>query len=227
VRSGLDQPALLENADQIGRSASSITFIKIIGVGMIVAVILDATLAQLLLVPAGMLPMPSGRSRREPTRAELVDLAARQEIINRLSTRADSAFGVPRMLDMAVPRSVPNYVQARWTTSENADWCMNMRTGDALNSAESDAPVWSPGLACARWRAGPREVDARYLRGTSQAGRGSLAWPADRCLAGLAGNAVRLPLAVCGHRGAGGWAGLRRAARVPRAAGRKAGLRAW
>jgi len=97
VRSGLDQPALLENADQIGRSASSITFIKIIGVGMIVAVILDATLAQLLLVPAGMLPMPSGRSRREPTRAELVDLAARQEIINRLSTSADSAICAKRM----------------------------------------------------------------------------------------------------------------------------------
>jgi len=36
----------------------------------------------------------------------------------------------------AVPRSVRIYVQARWSTSEHADWCMNMRSGHALNSAD-------------------------------------------------------------------------------------------
>jgi uncharacterized membrane protein YdfJ with MMPL/SSD domain len=35
-------------------SLSSITFIKLLGVGMIVALILDATLVRLLLVPAAM-----------------------------------------------------------------------------------------------------------------------------------------------------------------------------
>jgi len=76
------------------------------------------------------------------------------------------------MHDNAVPRSVPNYVQARWTTSEHADWCMNMRTGDALNSAESDASAWSR-----RWPepgrgAGLREVNARCIGGASPVGGG-------------------------------------------------------
>ena len=35
-------------------SLSSITFIKLLGVGMIVALILDATLVRMLLVPAAM-----------------------------------------------------------------------------------------------------------------------------------------------------------------------------
>ncbi len=63
-----------------------------------------------------------------------------------------SALGAPRMHDNAVPRSVPNYVMARWTTSEHAHRCMNMRTSDALNSVRAGsvgtqphAVAWAPG----------------------------------------------------------------------------------
>ncbi len=56
-------------------------------------------------------------------------------LTSRLTTRTESALGVPWMHENAVPRSVQNYVLARWTTSEHADWCMNMRAGDSLNSA--------------------------------------------------------------------------------------------
>ena len=51
--------------------------------------------------------------------------------------------------------------------SEHAGQRINMRTCNALYSAESDGLAWplgSPGGG-----AGPQEVDAGYLRGTSQA----------------------------------------------------------
>jgi hypothetical protein len=63
---------------------------------------------------------------------------------------------------------------------------------------ESDASAWSPGLA--RGGAGPREVDARYLRGAWQVDQGHQLGRPGRCRAGLAGNAVRHLVAVCGYQ---------------------------
>ena len=67
------------------------------------------------------------------TAPELADLYSKRGQSQITDSRRYSALGVPS----AVPRSARNYVQARWTTSEHADWCMNMRSGDALNSEES------------------------------------------------------------------------------------------
>ncbi len=78
----------------------------------------------------------------------MVDLGAIGDPGAQEPTSAESA-GVPRMHDNAVPRSVQNYVLAHWTTSEHADWCMNMRAGDALYSA--CASVSSDRLHRAAW----------------------------------------------------------------------------
>ena len=56
--------------------------------------------------------------------------------------------------------------------------------------AESDAPAWSLGLACTRWRRGLREVDGRYLRGTPQVDHGHEPCWQVRCPDGPARNAA-------------------------------------
>jgi hypothetical protein len=75
---------------------------------------------------------------------------------------------------------------------------IDMRERKILISAESDASVWPLGLALWRRRStgGGCQVSPRYMAGRS----GSSAWSAGRCRAGLAGDAVRRRLAVCGCR---------------------------
>src|SRR6266516_2592479 len=114
---------------------------------------------------------PSRLADRRPGRGTAPELAVLCGSLMAHSPSAASAYSPGRRAQEARQRCAAICAElrpGRWTTSEHADWCMNMRSGDALNSAESDAPAWSLCWPAPGGGAGLREVDARYIGGTSQ-----------------------------------------------------------